>query len=136
MVTNGLGIAPEVVARLCDLSSRTSSRSKYVSPTRGAQGQALSTILVMPRALNPEADVGVLIQSRDYLHCITVVVNKLTGEPRLVHKPKETPGAVKTGTTVIVQWPRSACTMLEGARPNFYHLLWATPSAIRICPSA
>jgi DNA topoisomerase VI subunit B len=51
---NGPGIAPEAVANILDYTARVSSREAYVSPTRGAQGNALKTILAMPFALNGE----------------------------------------------------------------------------------
>src|SRR5262245_32744077 len=38
---NGLGIPPETVAGVLDFGVRVSSREAYVSPTRGAQGNAL-----------------------------------------------------------------------------------------------
>ena len=37
---NGPGISPETVKRLLDYNVRVSSREAYVSPTRGAQGNA------------------------------------------------------------------------------------------------
>ena len=45
---NGPGIAPETVAGILDYNTRTSSREAYVSPTRGAQGNAMKTLLAMP----------------------------------------------------------------------------------------
>ena len=47
----GPGIAPDTVASLVDYSVRTSSRAAYVSPTRGAQGNALQSIIPMGFAL-------------------------------------------------------------------------------------
>jgi DNA topoisomerase VI subunit B len=49
---NGSGIPPDVVARLLDFRTKTSSREAYVAPTRGQQGNALQTILAMPFALD------------------------------------------------------------------------------------
>src|SRR5215469_14483335 len=43
---NGGGIPADTVKRLLDLRNRTSSRAHWIGPTRGAQGQALSTIFV------------------------------------------------------------------------------------------
>jgi len=40
---NGPGIASETIADILDYSVRVSSREAYVSPTRGAQGNALKT---------------------------------------------------------------------------------------------
>jgi len=48
---NGPGLPPEVVTDILDYSVRVSSREAYVSPTRGAQGNALKTIIAMPYAV-------------------------------------------------------------------------------------
>jgi DNA topoisomerase VI subunit B len=45
---NGPGIDADTVAGIIDYTMRVSSREAYVSPTRGAQGNALKTILAMP----------------------------------------------------------------------------------------
>src|SRR5688500_16543693 len=42
---NGPGIPATTIERLLDFTVRVSSREAYVSPTRGAQGNALKTIL-------------------------------------------------------------------------------------------
>jgi hypothetical protein len=51
---NVLGIAPGTVADILDYSCHVSSREAYVSPTRGAQGNALKTILAMAFVLDGE----------------------------------------------------------------------------------
>jgi len=51
---NGPGIAPDVLERILDFATRTSSTEHYVSPTRGAQGNALKTILAMPYVTSME----------------------------------------------------------------------------------
>jgi DNA topoisomerase VI subunit B len=48
---NGPGIPADTVASLLDFSVRVSSREAYVAPTRGAQGNALKTIIMMPHVL-------------------------------------------------------------------------------------
>ena len=45
---------PATVADILDFSIRVSSREAYVAPTRGAQGNALKTILAMPFVLDGE----------------------------------------------------------------------------------
>jgi DNA topoisomerase VI subunit B len=112
---NGPGIAVDTVKRLLDLSSRTSGRAHYVSPTRGAQGQALSTILVMPHALDPDGGCGVIIESQGITHRIAVHVNKLTKAPQPIHHVSD--GPVKSGTRTTVEWPQS--WKMRG--PIFYH---------------
>jgi DNA topoisomerase VI subunit B len=49
---NGPGIPVETVVGILDFSVRVSSREAYVSPTRGAQGNALKTIVAMAFALD------------------------------------------------------------------------------------
>ena len=48
---NGAGIPADVVARILDFSTLTSDKALYRSPCRGAQGNALKTILGIPHAL-------------------------------------------------------------------------------------
>ena len=52
---NGTGIPPEVVDTVLDFSVRVSSREAYVAPDRGAQDNALKTIVAMAFVLNGEA---------------------------------------------------------------------------------
>jgi DNA topoisomerase VI subunit B len=49
---NGPGLAADTVKDIINFSVRVSSREAYVSPTRGAQGNALKTIVAMPFALD------------------------------------------------------------------------------------
>src|SRR5262249_47638191 len=42
----------ETVAGVLDFAARVSSREAYVSPTRGAQGNALKTVVTMPFVLD------------------------------------------------------------------------------------
>jgi len=44
---NADGFAADTIDSILDYSIRVSSREAYVSPTRGAQGNALKTILAM-----------------------------------------------------------------------------------------
>ena len=48
---NGNGIAPEVVTKILDFTTRTSDKVIYCSPSRGQQGNALKTILAIPYVL-------------------------------------------------------------------------------------
>ena len=49
---NGPGLPAETVKGVLDFTVRVSSREAYVSPTRGAQGNALKTIVAMPFVLD------------------------------------------------------------------------------------
>ena len=72
VANSGPGIGPETVTSVVDFAVRTSSREAYVSPTRGAQGNALQTILTMGFALSQSASETV-IESRGVKHTIAVV---------------------------------------------------------------
>src|SRR5436189_5004502 len=65
---NGPGISPEVVKRVLDFSSRTSDKAAYIIPTRGAQGNALKTVLAIPYIINWEKRGIVLINDIDILN--------------------------------------------------------------------
>jgi len=104
---NGPGISPETVTNILDFATRTSSREAYVSPTRGAQGNALKTILAMGYALSGE--VGqIVIESQGVAHRITFRADPVRQEPRIERAPE--PSEVKIGTRVTVYWP--VCALL------------------------
>jgi DNA topoisomerase VI subunit B len=69
---NGGGIRPEIVTRLVDYATRTSDKLAYVSPTRGAQGNAWKTIFAMPYVLDGERVRPVTIEARGVDHQIYV----------------------------------------------------------------
>src|SRR5690606_2897258 len=45
---NGPGLPRETLRRQLDFLTRTSTNSRYVSPTRGQQGNAIKTVLAAP----------------------------------------------------------------------------------------
>jgi len=102
---NGPGIPAETVADILDFSVRVSSREAYVAPTRGAQGNALKTIVAMPFALDGTKG-EILIESRHTAHRISFGVNQVRQEPR-IDQVRE-PSSVKNGTRIAVKWPRCA----------------------------
>ena len=55
---NAGGIKPSTIKSILDYTIRVSSREAYVSPTRGAQGNALKTILAMGYVLDRERQDG------------------------------------------------------------------------------
>jgi DNA topoisomerase VI subunit B len=114
---NGPGMPAETIARILDYSTRTSSREAYVSPTRGAQGNALKTLLAMPYALDGNRG-GTLIESQGVAHRIVFSVNQLRQKPQLEHDT--TSSLVKTGTRITLQWPESASWILKRRTTDFY----------------
>lgn len=110
---NGPGIAPEVVGRILDFDSKTSSKDFYISPTRGAQGNALKTVLGIVHVLGGAA--GQLeIESQGIKHLIGVTVNRIKQEPVISHE--QTPSDVKSGAAVRVEL---ACLNGDGIQAKF-----------------
>jgi hypothetical protein len=101
---NGPGIAPEAVASILDYSTRTSSREAYVSPTRGAQGNALQTILAMGHATGKGGKT--VIESHGIAHTITFAIDPIKREPVISHT--KTRSSIRTGARVMVEWSVSA----------------------------
>jgi hypothetical protein len=129
---NGPGIPPETVSSILDYSKRTSSREAYVSPTRGAQGNALSTIIAMPFALYSAAPGVTIIEARGIEHRITFAADPIRREPRLTHETA--PSIVKNGTRITLTWPLCACSILERAEDRFLQIAesfaWLNPHLI------
>jgi hypothetical protein len=125
---NGPGIAPETVANILDFTSRTSSREAYVSPTRGAQGNAIKTLLAMPFALDGQHG-EVAIETQGVRHRITFSIDPIRQEPRIVRVCEAS--LVKNGTRVMVSWPSLACSILDDAQADFLRIAedytWVNP---------
>jgi len=65
---NGPGLPPETIRRILNFSTRTSDKAAYRSPSRGAQGNALKTILGIPQAIGSQEPV--IIESQGVRHTI------------------------------------------------------------------
>lgn len=117
---NGPGIPASTVAGAMDFNVRVSSCEAYVSPSRGAQGNALKTILAMPFVLSGDDGHGrVTITGRGLKHEITISVDRLRQKPAVVY---EQSGFVRNGTRVQVEWPYPACSILQEAKQHFLQM--------------
>ncbi len=125
---NGPGIPIETVAGILNFSVRVSSREAYASPTWGAQGNALKTIVAMAFALDG-AKGETLLESRGVAHRITFKVDHLRQEPKIgcVSEPSN----VKNGTRITVRWPVCARSNLAQPRAPFLQMAedfgWLNP---------
>lgn len=127
---NGPGLPARTIKSILDFSSRTSSREAYVSPTRGAQGNALKTIVAMPFVLSDTKQRGVVeIEAQGKRHRITFAVDQIRQEPAIGHAIE--PSSRKKGTQLIVHWPDLACSILDHARERFLQIVddytWLNP---------
>ena len=102
---NGRGIPAETIKDILDYSIRVSSREAYVSPTRGAQGNALKTILPMGYVLQEGEDAAseTIIEAHGVAHHILFSVDHIKQEPKIEHTTKAS--SVIEGTKITVNLP-------------------------------
>jgi hypothetical protein len=112
---NGPGIEAETIRGILDFSVRVSSREAYVSPTRGAQGNAMKCLVAMPYVLDSQRGSMEII-SRGVHYAIAVRVDPISQKPIIDCIPT-TNELVPNGTVVKVLWPNSAS---ELGRPSIF----------------
>jgi DNA topoisomerase VI subunit B len=117
---NGPGIPATTINGVLDFAIRVSSREAYVSPSRGAQGNALKTLVAMPFVLD-ESRGRVEITARGARHEIQMEVDRIRQEPHITHTRHEAPD-VKTGTVVCLHWPNPASRLLRSAGPQLLQM--------------
>jgi DNA topoisomerase VI subunit B len=125
---NAGGILASTVEKLLDFSVRVSSREAYASPTRGAQGNALKTIIAMPFVLDG-TNGETIIEAQGTLHRIIFSVDAIRQQPKIEYCTE--PSKVKNGTCITLKWPELACSHLDEARSRFlliaYEYAWLNP---------
>jgi DNA topoisomerase VI subunit B len=113
---NASGIPAATIKSILDYSVRVSSREAYVSPTRGAQGNALKTVLAMAYVLDRECDakddaIGeTIIESQGVRHHIRFDVDHVNLEPRLAHT---TSRSATAGTRITIKWTKNRAFALD-----------------------
>jgi DNA topoisomerase VI subunit B len=125
---NGPGIDSATITGILNYTIRVSSREAYVSPSRGAQGNALKTLVAMGFALSGERG-ETIIESRGIRHQIVFAVDRIRQQPRI--ERTKSPSSVKKGTAITVVWPESACSILKDAEEQFLQIasdfIWLNP---------
>jgi DNA topoisomerase VI subunit B len=125
---NGPGLPSDVVGDILDFNVRVSSREAYISPSRGAQGNAVKTLVAMPFVLGGETRT-VEINACGVRHEIVFAVDAIRQQPVIQHRRSD--GLVHSGTRVTVRWPAGASSLLTAARVRFVHLAddyaWLNP---------
>jgi len=100
---NGPGIPAEVVRKVLDYNIRVSDKAAYRSPTRGAQGNALKTVIGIPYALGSREPL--VVEAQGVSHRIRPWVGP-AGAVHFDYAPAEMLlGADEPGTTVSLQMP-------------------------------
>jgi hypothetical protein len=99
---NGAGIDPGTVQRILNYSTRTSDKSAYRSPTRGAQGNAFKTVLGIPTALGSHKPVT--IEAKGVRHTVQPTVDP-AGVSHVSYDQEQSPE--RTGTLIRLELPSS-----------------------------
>ena len=86
VVDNGPGLQLEMLERILDFGSRTSDKAAYVSPTRGAQGNAFKTVLAIPFVLGGGKAGQVEVECCGKRHTIVVSTDHVLQRPRVEHR--------------------------------------------------
>ena len=94
---NGAGITPATVADLCDFTMLVSDKARYRGPARGAQGNALKTLLGIPFAL--DVTEPVIIESAGVRHELQVTVDPV-GDVVVTHETTASDRVVGASVTV------------------------------------
>ena len=112
---NGPGIPAEVVRKVLDYNVRVSDKAAYRSPTRGAQGNALKTVIGIPYALGSREPL--VVEAQGVSHRIRPWVDP-AGAVHFDYAPaKMLLGADEPGTTVSLGMP-------DGTQGDFDPLHW------------
>lgn len=117
---NGPGLPPETLTAALDFKIRASNREAYVAPDRGAQGNALKTILPMPSVLDPAGSV--VVEARGTRHTFRFRIDEISQRPT-IDRVEERSAA--KGTLVRIQWP---------AREQGGHPVWPFPGTRLFLP--
>ena len=138
---NGSGIPAKTIDGVLDYNIRVSSREAYVSPTRGAQGNALKTILPMSYVMDDrrgeDASGKTIIEAHGLAHHIAFAVDHIRQEPQIGHTTEPSP--VVHGTRITVNLPTTLVweggyheiDSIEYCKPRFLELAesyaWLNP---------
>lgn len=130
---NGPGIPPETIERSLDYLVRVSNKAHYISPTRGAMGNALKTVWAAPFVATSSGEIE--IESLGVRHRISVTLDRIAQRPDIRHKAVRIDGpstgdsarckdaesvdsyraggSVRIGTSVRIAWADSARCLRE-----------------------
>jgi DNA topoisomerase VI subunit B len=100
---NGPGIPEEILTKSMDYMVRVSDKANYVSPTRGAMGNALKVVWAAPFVSSGSSVIEVI--TRGEKHHIKVGLDLIAGKPSIEHSREP---FVKKGTFIKIEWPESS----------------------------
>ena len=127
---NGPGLDPDKLEKILNFQTRTSDKSAYRSPTRGALGNAWKTILGIPEALGVRAPV--YVEAHGVRHRVRAWLDP-AGEVQVRHDKTKVPP--KPGTLVAVPLPADLCGRTPFCRWARAFSLLNPHAAVRILDS-
>lgn len=96
----GPGLPESTLKAALDFTVRASNREAYVAPDRGAQGNALKTLLPMPRVVDPDHG-RLVIQAHGKRHVLTCGADPISQRAVIHDDVTELP---TIGTEVRMEW--------------------------------
>jgi DNA topoisomerase VI subunit B len=99
---NGPGLPEATLRGAMDFTARVSNREAYVSPCRGAQGNALKTLLPMPRVLDP-GHGRLIVTARGRRHEVRCGADPISQRAAVTDDVTDAHSS-EAGTTVRLQW--------------------------------
>lgn len=109
---NGPGLSEDILFKSLDYGQSTSTNAKYISLTRGQQGQAIQTI--WPAAFNYNDNVGsfpVGVEVGETRYEVSFNIDQLTNSA--IFETPKTQIASRKGTLFCVRWPDEALDELR-----------------------
>ena len=100
---NGPGLPESTLKGACDFGVRCSSREMYVAPDRGAQGNAIMTLLSMPYVLDPEQG-RFICETNGRRHVISCRANPITQRAEVDDDTSDS--TPRPGTMIRLEWAR------------------------------
>jgi hypothetical protein len=97
---NGPGLPESTLKAAMNFSVRASNREAYVSPTRGAQGNALKTLLAMPVVVDPGCG-RLIVQAHGRRHLISCRADPISQRAVIHDDVADLP---TSGTLVRIEW--------------------------------
>jgi DNA topoisomerase VI subunit B len=97
---NGPGLPEPTLKGAMDFTIRTSNREAYVAPDRGAQGNALMTLLAMPSVLDP-VHGKLIVAANGRRHAITCRADPIS-QQALIHD--DVTDRITVGTEIRIEW--------------------------------
>jgi hypothetical protein len=112
---NGPGLPEATVKAAMDFQIRASAREAYIAPDRGAQGNALKTLLTMPTILDKDAG-RLIVEAHGKQHAIRCAADPISQRPIV---QDEVQAKTTKGTTIRIQWAHQSRTDGAAAWPFF-----------------